>query len=356
MRVLVIGGAGYIGSHMCKMLAEQGHTVHVLDNLSTGHKEACRFGALHIGDMGDVSTLHHVFSATKPEAVMHFAGKSIVAESISDPSQYYFTNFVGTATLADYMSQQPGLPLVFSSTAAIFGTPQSDRVGVDHPCNPINPYGASKLAAERLLVDYWGAYGQSSVTFRYFNAAGADPSGELGEAHQPETHLIPKILNSVLRQSEPILVNGTDYPTPDGTCVRDYVHVNDICRAHLLGLEYQIRAPGAYAFNLGNGSGYSVRQVLAAAERVVARPIPYALADRRIGDPAILVADASHTHAVLGWQPQIPELEQMIETAWRWHTRSNVTPHTTAASLSGSIGPTRKQANIAPRTLVSSAH
>lgn len=334
MRVLVIGGAGYIGSHMCKMLAEQGHTVHVLDNLSTGHKEACRFGTLHIGDLSDVSTLHHVFNATKPEAVMHFAGKSIVAESIRDPSQYYFTNFVGTATLADYMSQQPGLPLVFSSTAAIFGAPQAERIGERHPCNPINPYGASKLAAERLLADYWGAYGQSSVTFRYFNAAGADTSGELGEAHEPETHLIPKILDSVLQHAEPISINGTDYPTPDGTCVRDFVHVNDICRAHLLGLHHLVKEPGAYAFNLGNGSGYSVRQVLAAAEQVVGKSIPHQISGRRIGDPAVLVADASFTHKVLGWKPEISGLEEMIETAWRWHRyRLGRSPRTTHGKL-----------------------
>jgi len=327
MRVLVIGGAGYIGSHMSKMLAEQGHTVHVLDNLSTGHKEACRFGTLHIGDLSDVSTLHHVFNATKPEAVMHFAGKSIVSESIRDPSQYYFTNFVGTATLADYMSQQPGLPLVFSSTAAIFGAPQTERIGEQHPCNPINPYGASKLAAERLLADYWGAYGQSSVTFRYFNAAGADPSGEIGEAHEPETHLIPKILDSVLYQREPIVVNGTDYPTEDGTCIRDFVHVNDICRAHLLGLNHLLREPGAYTFNLGNGNGYSVKQVLAAAERVVGKKIPHKIGARRLGDPTMLVADATHTQAFLGWKPELPRLEEMIETAWRWHKRRHSAAH-----------------------------
>ncbi|MES2883683.1 MAG: UDP-glucose 4-epimerase GalE [Pseudomonadota bacterium] len=358
MRVLVIGGAGYIGSHMCKMLAEQGHTVHVLDNLSTGHKEACRFGTLHIGDLSDVSTLHHVFNATKPEAVMHFAGKSIVAESISDPSQYYFTNFVGTATLADYMSQQPGLPLVFSSTAAIFGAPQTERIGERHPCNPINPYGASKLAAERLLADYWAAYGQSSVTFRYFNAAGADPSGEIGEAHEPETHLIPKILDSVLHQSEPISVNGIDYSTSDGTCVRDFVHVNDICRAHLLGLNHLLRAPGVYAFNLGNGNGYSVKQVLSAAEQVVGKPIPHRIGERRLGDPAVLVADASHTHAVLGWKPQLPGLEEMIETAWRWHKRrhglqsgehANVVRHNTICEQGGAS----RSVSVAPFKLVS---
>lgn len=356
MRVLVIGGAGYIGSHMCKMLAEQGHTVHVLDNLSTGHKEACRFGTLHIGDLSDVSTLHHVFNATKPEAVMHFAGKSIVAESIRDPSQYYFTNFVGTATLADYMSQQPGLPLVFSSTAAIFGAPQTDRIGERHPCNPINPYGASKLAAERLLADYWGAYGQSSVTFRYFNAAGADPSGEIGEAHEPETHLIPKILDSVLYRTEPIAINGTDYPTVDGTCVRDFVHVNDICRAHLLGLNHLLREPGAYAFNLGNGSGYSVRQVLSAAENVIGKPIPHKVDSRRLGDPAALVADASYTNAVLGWEPQLPTLEDMIETAWRWHKRkhaiaSGEQPKVTRHSAILDVVPA-KPTNIAPLKLV----
>ena len=319
MRVLVIGGAGYIGSHMCKMLAAHGHTVHVLDDFSTGHRSACRFGTLRMGDMGDAETLHEVFSASKPEAVMHFAGKSLVEESIREPAQYHFANVTGTATLLDCLKHYPGLPLVFSSSAAIFGSPQSALIDEQHPCNPINPYGATKLAAEHVLQDYWSSCGQSSVSFRYFNAAGADPEGDIGEAHEPETHLIPKILDAALKISDPISINGSDYPTPDGTCIRDYVHVNDICRAHLLGLNHLTRTPGAHAFNLGNGSGYSVRQVLAAAEQVVDASIPHHVAERRPGDPPVLVADATRAHAVLGWQPEIPTLHAMIETAWRWH-------------------------------------
>lgn len=327
MRFLVIGGAGYIGSHMCKMLAAHGHTVHVLDDFSTGHRDACRFGTLRIGDMGDAATLHAVFSASKPEAVMHFAGKSLIEESIREPSQYHFANVVGTATLADCLKQHPGLPLVFSSSAAIFGSPQSALIDEQHPCKPINPYGASKLAAEQVLLDSWRSSGQSSVSFRYFNAAGADPGGDIGEAHEPETHLIPRILYAALGLSGPISINGSDYPTLDGTCVRDYVHVNDICRAHLLGLNHLLRKPGAYAFNLGNGSGYSVRQVLAAAQQVVGQHIPHHIAERRPGDPAVLVADAAHAQAVLGWQPEIPSLQEMIETAWRWHQkRSGAVP------------------------------
>lgn len=326
MRVLVIGGAGYIGSHMCKMLAAHGHSVHVLDDFSTGHRAACRFGSLHIGDMGDVATLQAVLSASQPEAVMHFAGKSLVEQSIREPARYHFANVTSTATLLQCLKQYPGLPMVFSSTASIFGSPQTALIDELHPCEPINPYGSSKLAAERLLQDYWHSAGQSSVSFRYFNAAGADPHAEIGEAHEPETHLIPKILDAALGRSGAISINGTDYPTPDGTCIRDYVHVNDICRAHLLGLNHLIGTPGAYAFNLGNGSGYSVRQVLAAAEQVVGAPIPHRIADRRPGDPAVLVANAARANAVLGWQPEMPALSEMIETAWRWHKTLHGTP------------------------------
>ena len=321
MRVLVIGGAGYIGSHMCKMLAAQGHAVHVLDDFSTGHRDVCRFGTLHIGDMSDAETLRDVFKASKPEAVMHFAAKSLVEESIREPTKYHVANVMGTTTLLDCLKHHPGLPLVFSSSAAIFGSPQSALIDEQHPCKPINPYGASKLAAEHVLQDYWSRCGQSSVSFRYFNAAGADPEGDIGEAHEPETHLIPKILDAALRLSGPISINGSDYPTPDGTCIRDYVHVNDICRAHLLGLNHLMHTPGAHAFNLGNGSGYSVRQVLAAAEQVVGAPIPHHVTERRPGDPAVLVANATLVHALLGWQPEIPTLPEMIETAWRWHKK-----------------------------------
>ena len=318
MRILVIGGAGYIGSHMCKMLADHGHSVCILDDLSTGNREAARFGRLVIGDVGNIAVVHGIFSNFKPDAVVHFAGKSVVAESISDPALYYRGNFMTTLGLADYMRQEPGRPLIFSSTAAVYGTP-SGPITEGHGCHPINPYGASKLAAERMLLDYWQAYQQPSMAFRYFNAAGADPSAELGEAHEPETHLIPLVLDAALGKAKAVTLYGSDYETKDGTCVRDFVHVNDICAAHLLGIEHLLRSPTSTSVNLGNGQGHSVREVLAAAQAVIGRPVPHQIGPRRTGDPAYLVADAGYAKSLLGWKPQMPDIEDIIETAWRWH-------------------------------------
>jgi len=318
MKVLVVGGAGYIGSHMCKLLAEHGHQILVLDDLSTGHREAVRHGRLIVGDVADAAALHGAFSAFNPDAVIHFAGKSIVSESLSDPAKYYRGNFVATAALADYMRLEPGRPLIFSSTAAVFGTPLR-AVDESHPRIPINPYGASKLAAERMLRDYWDAYQLPSVTFRYFNSAGADPSGLYGEEHEPETHLIPLIFDAILGRTGPITINGDDYDTPDGTCIRDFVHVNDLCQAHLAGIHYLLKSPCATAFNLGNGAGHSVLEVVQAVEKVVGLKVPYVVGARRIGDPPRLVANSDMAKKVLGWQPQFSDIETIIETAWRWH-------------------------------------
>lgn len=319
MRLLVCGGAGYIGSHMCKLLASRGHQVAVLDNLSTGHREAVRWGTLYEGDIADDALLTRMFAEVQPEGVLHFAAKSVVGESVRDPSLYYLNNVTGSLALFEHVRKIPGCPLIFSSTAAIFGSPLSRLINEKHPKEPINPYGRTKLAIEQALQDYWAAYAMPSVSFRYFNAAGADPSGELGEAHEPETHLIPRVLQSVLGMGEPLRIFGEDYDTPDGTCIRDYVHVNDLCMAHLLGLHFLRVHRGAHAFNLGNGEGFSVRDVLRVASEVTGSTIDCEFTDRRPGDPSRLVADSAAARESLGWQPDFPDLAQIIASAWSWH-------------------------------------
>jgi UDP-glucose 4-epimerase len=320
MRLIVCGGAGYIGSHMCKLLAESGHEVTVVDDLSTGHREAVQWGELQVGDIGDGSFLGPLFDRIRPQGVLHFAAKSLVSESVAQPHEYWRNNVVATHTLLDHVRRTPGCVFVFSSTAAIFGNPDRDTIDEQQPCEPINAYGRTKLAIELLLRDYWKAYGLPSVSFRYFNAAGADASAAIGESHQPESHLIPRVLESMLGRGEPLQVFGDDYPTPDGTCIRDYIHVSDLCKAHLLGLEHLQRAPDAHFFNLGNGAGFSVREVIQAAGDVIGRPIPYDIAPRRPGDPARLVADSGKARDRLGWTPGYRDLRGIIETAWRWHS------------------------------------
>ncbi|MBX6419703.1 MAG: UDP-glucose 4-epimerase GalE [Nevskia sp.] len=319
MNILVTGGAGYIGSHMCKRLAEHGHRIAVIDDLSTGHEQAVRWGEFHRGDVGDGEFLDRVFERFRPEAVLHFAAKSIVAESVADPALYYRTNVAGSLRLIERVRKTPGCVFVLSSTAAIFGRPQAERIDETHPCAPINAYGRSKLMVENILAEYWAAYRLPSVSLRYFNAAGADASGAIGEAHTPETHLIPRILEAALGRAEPVRVFGADYDTRDGTCIRDYIHVDDLCQAHLDGLEYLRAHPGCHAFNLGNGRGFTVREVLDAATRVVGRRLAYQIGERRPGDPAMLVADAARAQQILHWRPAHPQLETLIESAWRWH-------------------------------------
>ena len=324
MNILVCGGAGYIGSHMVRVLQSAGHQVSIFDNLSTGYEWSIPDGVFLLqADLLNEGALESFLSSQKFDAVMHFSAKSLVGESVQQPHEYYLNNVLGTLNLLRAMSKAEIDKFVFSSTAATFGNPVSDLIDENHPQNPINPYGKTKLMVEQILQDYASAYGLRSVSLRYFNAAGADPSAEIGEAHDPETHLIPNILRSCLSAlpANQLKVFGTDYPTPDGTCVRDYIHVNDLADAHLKAIHYMDSREGAHAFNLGNGSGFSVLEVLAAAEEIVGQKIPYEIAPRREGDPAVLVADSSLAKQTLDWMPEYQDIKSIIETAWTWHQR-----------------------------------
>ncbi|WP_372382092.1 UDP-glucose 4-epimerase GalE [Xanthomonas sp. NCPPB 1068] len=317
--VLVCGGAGYIGSHMSQWLADQGHSVTVLDNLSTGHRQAVKWGELIQADLLDEASLAPVFAKRTYDVVMHFAAKSLVAASVDDPLTTYQNNVTGTLNLLAQMRRQDVGKLVFSSTAAVFG--QSPMVLIDEqqPMHPITPYGSSKLMVERILADAWMAYGLSSVSLRYFNAAGALAEHGIGEAHVCETHLIPNALRAAAGRAPPLKVFGTDYPTEDGTCIRDYLHVQDIASAHALAVSFLERSPGAHQFNLGSEQGYSVMDIVAAAEQVVGRPVPFELVGRRPGDPARLVASSAKARHVLGWRCQWQNMTSIIDSAWRWH-------------------------------------
>ncbi len=317
--VLICGGAGYIGSHMVKLLAEAGYDVTTFDNLSTGHREAVKWGHWFEGDLLDTLSLEAVFRKTKFDAVIHFAARSLVGESMVRPSLYYQNNVVGTFNLLEKMVEHGVPSIVFSSTAAVYGEPQATPIHESHPILPINPYGRTKAAVETMLRDYAAAYRLRSVSLRYFNAAGADPEGSIGESHQPETHLIPNVLRSLLETERVLQIFGDDYPTPDGTCVRDYIHVSDLCDAHLLALDYLDKNEGAYSFNLGNGQGFSILEVIRGAEEIVGKPIAYTLSPRRPGDPAVLVADSQRARSELRWRPRYTDIREIIETAWQWH-------------------------------------
>lgn len=319
MNVLVCGGAGYIGSHMVRRLTAAGHRVTVFDNLSTGHREAIADAELLVGDLLDPSALTRLFGQRRYDAVVHFAARSLVGESVAQPYLYYENNVVGSLNLLRAMREAGVERIVFSSTAAVFGHPEREPIDEEHPTRPINPYGASKLMVERLLVDAAQAYGLRSVSLRYFNAAGAAAEGGIGEAHEPETHLIPNVLRSVLGQGPALKVFGTDYPTRDGTCVRDYVHVDDLCEAHLAALGFMSHTAGAHLFNLGNGQGFSVLEVLDAAARVAGARIDFETAPRRAGDPAVLVASSLKARELLGWSPRYTDIEAIIASAWNWH-------------------------------------
>ena len=320
-RILVCGGAGYIGSHMVKLLLERGFEVTVFDNLSTGHHAAVGEAELVAGDIRDRSALASLFATRPFDAVMHFCASSIVADSVNDPYAYYDNNVVGTLSLLDSVRRAGIGRLVFSSSAAVYGLPERELIDEDHPTRPINPYGATKLMVERMLKDAADAYGLRSVALRYFNAAGADADGALGEAHQPETHLIPNILRSALDGGSELQVFGTDYDTVDGSCVRDYVHVHDLALAHLKAMEHLENHTGAHCFNLGSGNGYSVLQVIEAARQVTGCPLPARVLPRRPGDPPVLVASSQRAQAELGWQPRHSDLHEIIGSAWRWHCR-----------------------------------
>lgn len=319
--ILVTGGAGYIGSHAVLALQEAGYSVIVLDNLVYGHRDLVE--ALQVeficGEIGDRRLLDQLFSERQIDAVMHFSAYAYVGESVTHPAKYYRNNVVDTLTLLEAMVQAEVKVFVFSSTCATYGVPQQIPIPEDHPQDPINPYGATKLMVERILADFDHAYGLRSVRFRYFNAAGADPQGRLGEDHNPETHLIPLILLTALQKRANISIFGTDYDTPDGTCIRDYIHVSDLAQAHIQGLEYLLKGGAADVFNLGNGSGFSVREVIDSAKAVTSKPIEVIEAERRPGDPAVLVGSSQKAHKTLGWRPAYSDLTLILEHAWRWH-------------------------------------
>ena len=316
-RILVVGGAGYIGSHMVKALLEGGHEVVVLDNLSTGFRELLTGGTFVQGSLGDSGLLDGLFQSHPVDAVMHFAAFSLVGESVQNPLKYYRNNIAETVSLIEAMVRHGVRRFIFSSTAAVYGEPVKSPLSEDHPRQPTNPYGASKLCVERILEDCDRAHGLKSISLRYFNAAGADPSGTIGEMHNPETHLIPLVLKSALSQ-DTVKIFGTDYPTPDGTCIRDYVHVTDLARAHLLALKALLDGSGSDAYNLGNSIGYSVRQAIELARKVTGRTIKTVEEPRRPGDPATLVADSRKIKGALNWKPEYEDLEKIIATAWRW--------------------------------------
>jgi UDP-glucose 4-epimerase len=320
MKVLVVGGAGYIGSHMVKMLAKAGHQVVTLDNLSTGYRDAVRYGEFIEGDIADSELLDQVFSSNEFDGVMHFASYIEVGESVRDPAKYFRNNFANTLNLLDAMVRHQVKFFIFSSTAAIFGEPEYTPIDESHPKNPINPYGRSKLMVEQALEDYEKAYGLQSVCLRYFNAAGSDPDGELGERHNPETHLIPLILQAASGRRESISVFGLDYPTPDGSCVRDYIHIVDLCSAHLLALELLLAGQGSRRYNLGNGNGFSVLQVIDVVRQQSGKDFKAEQVARREGDPATLVADSEMARSELGWAPQYDDLNVIVQHAWKWET------------------------------------
>jgi UDP-glucose 4-epimerase len=321
MNVLVIGGAGFIGSHMVKVLLDSDHSVVVLDNFSTGHRDAVLGGTVIDGDLGSRAVLDRIFSSHRFDGVIHFASLIQVGESVDKPDAYYRNNFVNTLNLVEAMCRHRTGNLIFSSSAAVFGEPEYVPIDERHPKNPINPYGMSKLMVERMLADVDRAYGLKSVSLRYFNAAGADPDGLLGERHDPETHLIPLVLQAASGRRQAVQVYGRDYDTPDGTCIRDYVHVVDLCDAHLLALAYLERGGQTDAFNLGNGNGFSVQEVIDIARRVTGRAVVAEDAPRRPGDPARLVADSSRARQVLRWTPRYASLERIVEDAWRWESK-----------------------------------
>jgi UDP-arabinose 4-epimerase len=319
MRVLVTGGAGYIGSHTAKHLRRSGIDPIVFDNLSMGHRHAVRWGQLVEGDLADTELLTATLVEHKVDAVIHFAANAYVGESMQDPRKYFRNNVANTLSLLEAMLDAGVRRIVFSSTCATYGLAEALPIDERHPQRPMNPYGESKLFVERMLQWFGKAYGVQWVALRYFNAAGADPDGEIGEEHDPETHLIPLVIQAALGKRAHVEVYGTDYSTVDGTAVRDYIHVMDLARAHVLGLEHLFQGGENLALNLGTGEGHSVRDVIGAVERASETSIPVREVARRSGDPPMLVADAERAARVLNWQPRYSSLETMVGTAWRWH-------------------------------------
>lgn len=320
--ILVTGGAGYIGSHAVLALQRAGYDIIILDNLVYGHQDLVDKVLkvkLVVGDTADRPLLDRLFDSHKIAAVMHFSAYAYVGESVTDPAKYYRNNVVGTLTLLEAMLAAGIKKFVFSSTCATYGVPNSIPLVEDHPQNPINPYGMTKLMVERILSDFDAAYQFKSVVFRYFNAAGADPTGLLGEDHNPETHLIPLVLLTALGKRESVSIFGTDYPTADGTCIRDYIHVNDLANAHILGLEYLLKGGNSDVFNLGNGGGFSVKEVIETARQITGKEIKTVECDRRPGDPPVLIGSSEKARKLLGWSPEYADLKNIISHAWQWH-------------------------------------
>lgn len=319
MKLLIPGGAGYIGSHMVRYAQENGHEVVVLDDFSSGHEWAVKGCEILRVNLLDKDRLSKLLRGRHFEGVIHFAAKSIVGESVKNPYLYYQNNVVGTLNLVNEMLNNDINNLVFSSTAAIFGNPLTEKIAEDHPKNPINPYGRSKLMVENMLHDICSSNNFNAICLRYFNAAGAHKSGEIGEDHYPETHLIPNVLKAVLLNDSNLKVFGDDYPTPDGTCIRDYVHVTDLAQAHLLGLEYMQKNKGFSTFNLGNGDGFSVLEVIRCCESITGTKISLQIDDKREGDPAILVSKNRNALEALKWNPKYNSISDIIKSAWFWH-------------------------------------
>lgn len=320
-KILVVGGAGYIGSHMVDMLIRNQHQVIVLDSLITGHKKAVLNAELIIGDLSDRKVLENCFSLYDFDAVMDFAAYIEVGESVNKPGKYYRNNLVNTLELLDVMIEYDVKKFIFSSTAAVYGEPQYTPIDIVHPKNPVNPYGRSKWMVEQILHDYDLAYGLKSISLRYFNAAGSDPDTRIGEWHNPESHLVPLVLQVASGRKKSIDIYGFDYLTKDGTCIRDYIHVVDLCTAHLLALQSLLSGKSSNVYNLGNGEGYSVLEVIKTAEEVTHKAIPVTKCPRRAGDPAILIADATRICKELGWAPRFPELSTIIQHAWQWEQK-----------------------------------
>lgn len=313
--ILVTGGAGYIGSHTCKALAKAGYLPVVFDNLSTGHAYAVKWGPFIQGDLNDRAKLNEAFETYKPTAVIHFAANAIVVESMADPGKYYRNNVGSTIALLEAMRDHGVKPLVFSSTCATYGDPQSTPITEEHPQKPINPYGKSKLMIEQIIADFEKAHGIRSVNLRYFNAAGADLETQIGENHTPETHLVPSLIHTALGLREEIVVYGTDFNTKDGSAIRDYIHVADLAQAHVAAL----KCPHSASINLGTGTGYSVLELIDAMQKFCNKILPVRLENRRPGEPGILTADNKKAEQLLGWTPQISNLPTIIESAWKWH-------------------------------------
>ena len=321
MNVLVVGGAGYIGSHAVSLLKNQGHNAIIYDDFSKGHKEVGQILSVKIveGDLGDKAKLKEIFISEKIDVVMHFAAFIEVGESVVDPAKYYENNVAKVLKLLDAMVESNVLKFIFSSTAATFGEPIMEKINEEHPQNPINPYGQSKLMVEKILKDYEKAYGMKSVVFRYFNACGSDMNGIIGESHDPESHLIPLILQAASGRRDSIRVFGTDYATQDGTCIRDYVHVYDLAQAHILGMDKMIKDNQSFNYNLGSGSGYSVKEITDNVKKVTGKDFKVEYVERRAGDPGILIADSTKAEKELDWKPQY-SLEQIVISAWKWET------------------------------------